>query len=593
MLHHPALQKIQRRTGPEASALGPLPPLVQRLYSQRGLLGVQEADLALERLPNPDLLSGMEALCQALLDALDSKAHLLVIGDYDADGATATCVALEGLRRLGFKNIGYQVPNRFTSGYGLGPDLVESAAQRGATVLLTVDTGISSLEGVEAANARGIRVLITDHHLPGPDLPKAFAIVNPNLPGDPFPSKALAGVGVMFYVLLGLRRRLRLSAQFEREGRPEPELASLLDLVALGTVADVVPLDQTNRILVRQGIERIRKGRARPGLAALIEASAKDPDRLRAQDLGFLIGPRLNAAGRLDDMSLGIECLLAGSMESARPMAQALSELNQARRRIEEDMKREARMQIESLAADEVAPPIPCLYHEDWHQGVVGIVASRIKERLHRPVIAFAPDENEPDLLKGSARSIPQIHIRDALADLAARRPGLILKFGGHAMAAGLTLRASRLDEFKAALSALAVERNYPLEDGLIVWSDGPLRPEELTSQIARQIEEAGPWGQNFPEPLFDGDFDVVSHRIVGTHHLKMSLRHAAGGHLVEAIAFNLETPARWLRCQRIRAVYSLELNVFRGRAQPQLRIESMTCRDSQPPEGALAPQST
>ena len=576
MRHHPSRQRIERHQSAGQPSLLSLPPLIERLYTHRGIRQPADADLALARLPDPDRLSGMEHLCEHLLAALTQQARILIVGDYDADGATATSVALRGLKALGFRHVNYRVPNRFRSGYGLGPELVEMAAEAGTDWLLTVDNGMSSHEGVLAAKARGMGVLITDHHLPGSSLPEAEAIVNPNLPGDSFPSKALAGVGVLFYVLLGLRRRLRDRQYFVTQGIPEPVLSNLLDLVALGTVADVVPLDQTNRILVHHGLERIRSGRACPGILALIETAGRSATELRSSDLGYLIAPRLNAAGRLDDMSLGINCLLAPTIESARPLAAELGSLNEARRSIEMDMRRAAEAQMATLGPEEADALIPCLYQHDWHQGVVGILASRIKDRLHRPVIALAPDDQETDLLKGSARSIPGLHIRDLLADVAAAHPGLLRRFGGHAMAAGLTLSADRLRDFRAAIEEAALRRGMTRPEEKTLWSDGALSASDLSTRTARQIEAAGPWGQNFPEPLFDGQFDVLAQRIVGDHHLKMTLRPQDGENPIEAIAFQLEAPGQWLRCQRIRAAFRLEINSFRGRSEPQLRIDYM-----------------
>jgi single-stranded-DNA-specific exonuclease len=473
--------------------------------------------------------------------------------------------------------VDYLVPNRFEYGYGLTPEIVELAAQRQPDLLLTVDNGISSHEGVTAAQSRGMKVLVTDHHLPGATLPSADAIVNPNLPGEDFPSRSLAGVGVMFYVLMALRQALREDGHFQRTQTPEPNLGQLLDLVALGTVADVVPLDHINRILVHQGLQRIRAGQAQPGLLALLEAAGRKPGQTTASDLGFFVGPRINAAGRLDDMSLGIECLLTGSPDTAREMAAELNSLNRDRRGIEDQMKREALAILEQLDTGSAeARAGLCLFQEDWHQGVVGLVASRIKDRIHRPVIAFAPADAEPDQLKGSARSIPGIHIRDVLADIATRHPTLITRFGGHAMAAGLSLDRERFDEFAAAFDTEVQGHAEDVDLEHTLHSDGSLATSEISLATAELLETAGPWGQGFPEPLFDGRFTVAGSRIVGERHLKMVLKPAGGQQLIDAIAFGLDNPGEWLRCQEIQAAYRLDVNEFRNNRTVQLRVEYM-----------------
>jgi single-stranded-DNA-specific exonuclease len=473
--------------------------------------------------------------------------------------------------------VDYLVPNRFEYGYGLTPEIVELAAQRQPELLLTVDNGISSHEGVTAAQSQGMRVLVTDHHLPGTTLPTADAIVNPNLPGEDFPSRSLAGVGVMFYVLMALRQALREDGHFQRIQTPEPNLGQLLDLVALGTVADVVHLDHINRILVHQGLQRIRAGQAQPGVLALLEAAGRKPSQTTASDLGFFVGPRINAAGRLDDMSLGIECLLTGNPDAAREMAAELNSLNRDRRGIEDQMKREALAILEQLDTGSAeARAGLCLFQEDWHQGVVGLVASRIKDRIHRPVIAFAPADAEPDQLKGSARSIPGIHIRDVLADIATRHPTLITRFGGHAMAAGLSLDRERFVEFAAAFDTEVQGHAEDVDLEHTLHSDGSLATSEISLATAELLENAGPWGQGFPEPLFDGRFTVAGSRIVGERHLKMVLKPAGGQQLIDAIAFGLDNPGEWLRCQEIQAAYRLDVNEFRNNRTVQLRVEYM-----------------
>ena len=560
-----------------SGALGSLPSLLQRIYSGREVQDVASTLLSLDHLPDPDLLLGMDAICQLLIEALGNDQKITVVGDYDADGATATALALKGLKALGFHKVDYLVPNRFVSGYGLSSQLIDQALLRGTSVILTVDNGISSHEAVRIARSKGLKVLITDHHLPGPELPEAHAIVNPNLPGDPFPGKALAGVGVLFYVLLGLRRRLRQSGTFESEGRPEPSLGEFLDLVALGTVADLVPLDQTNRILVHQGLRRIRSGKASPGIKALIMISEKKDQSFQSRDLGFSLAPRLNAAGRLEDMALGIECLLSEDLNPALEIANRLGALNQERRQIEQEMRLQASEQLESLElSDRPRHPVPCLFHEEWHQGVIGILASRIKEALDQPVIAFAVNDQDPTELKGSARSVPGIHIRDLLANVACRDPSLIRRFGGHAMAAGLSIARSSLVAFQDALEEEARGQGIPDLPSPELASDGPLAVNELSVANAMLIADAGPWGQSFPEPLFDGIFEVIAPRVVGERHLKMSLRPEGGLELVDAIAFQLEKPHAWLRCTQIKAAYRLDLNTFRGKTSLQLKIEYM-----------------
>ena len=578
MLYHPVRKKIIRRTPVQGTPrIAELPPLLQRLYSARDVSEADELDRSLGRLPAPSRLSGMAAMVEQLIDAIRHDRSLLVIGDYDADGATATAVAVKGLRALGLKRVDYLVPNRFEYGYGLTPEIVELAAQRQPDLLLTVDNGISSHEGVTAAQSRGMKVLVTDHHLPGATLPSANAIVNPNLPGQDFPSRSLAGVGVMFYVLMALRQALREDGYFQCAQIPEPNLGQLLDLVALGTVADVVPLDHINRILVHQGLQRIRAGQAQPGILALLEAAGRKPGQTTASDLGFFVGPRINAAGRLDDMSLGIECLLTGNPDAAGEMAAELNSLNRDRRGIEDQMKREALAILEQLDTGGAGAHAGlCLFQEDWHQGVVGLVASRIKDRIHRPVIAFAPSDAEPNQLKGSARSIPGIHIRDVLADIATRHPTLITRFGGHAMAAGLSLDRERFDEFAAAFEMEVQRHAKEVDLEHAIHSDGSLDTGEISLATAELLETAGPWGQGFPEPLFDGQFTVAGCRIVSERHLKMVLKPAGGQQLIDAIAFGLDNPGEWLCCQEIQAAYRLDVNEFRNNRTVQLRVEYM-----------------
>ncbi|MBP7823616.1 single-stranded-DNA-specific exonuclease RecJ [Pseudomonas fluvialis] len=562
--------RIEVRPLPEQMPdLGELPALLARLYAARGVRSAEELDKALGRLLPYQQLKGIEGAVDLLVQALQQRQRILIVGDFDADGATASSVGVLGLRQLGAAQVDYLVPNRFEYGYGLTPEIVAVALQRQPDLLVTVDNGISSVEGVAAAKAAGLRVLVTDHHLPGPQLPAADAIVNPNQPGCSFPSKSLAGVGVMFYVLLALRARLREMSWFV--GRAEPNLAELLDLVALGSVADVVPLDANNRILVHQGLARIRAGRARPGLRAILEVAGRDHRRISSTDLGFILGPRLNAAGRLDDMSLGIECLLCEDEALARDMAVQLDQLNQDRKAIEQGMQREALAQLKDLPLDDL-PYGLCLFEPDWHQGVIGILASRLKERYHRPAIAFA--DAGDGLLKGSARSVPGLHIRDALDAVAARHPGLISKFGGHAMAAGLSLPQEHFGAFAVAFDA-EVRRQLSADDltGRLL-SDGQLQVGEFNLELARALRHAGPWGQHFPEPLFHGRFQLVQQRLVGERHLKLQLKTECGSQALDGIAFNIDREqwpnanVRW-----VELAYKLDLNEYRGNESVQLLV--------------------
>lgn len=557
--------------------LGDLPPLLTRIYAARGVAHAAELEKGLARLLPAHLLKGMDAAVQLLSQALERRQRILIVGDFDADGATASCVGVLGLRMLGAAHVDYLVPNRFDYGYGLTPEIVAVALERQPDLLVTVDNGISSLEGVAAAQAAGLKVLVTDHHLPGAQLPAADAIVNPNQPGCEFPSKALAGVGVMFYVLLALRAHLRSNGWFAQQNIQEPNLAELLDLVALGSVADVVPLDANNRILVHQGLARIRAGRARPGLQAILNVARRDHRRLVSTDLGFIVGPRLNAAGRLDDISLGIECLLCEDADGALWRAQQLEQLNQDRKHIEQSMQREALVQLKDLPLDNL-PFGLCLFEPEWHQGVIGILASRMKERYHRPVIAFA-DAGE-GLLKGSARSIPGLHIRDTLDAVAARFPELISKFGGHAMAAGLSLQAVHYEAFAKAFDA-EVRRQLTADDltGRI-YSDGCLAAHEFDLQLAQQLRHAGPWGQRFPEPLFHGDFKIISQRLVGEKHLKLVLQSAQNAPALDAIAFNIDLDV-WPNptIHHAQVAYTLDINEFRGNQSLQLMVSSISPR--------------
>ena len=562
---------IQRNTATSGQLPDDIHPVLRRVYAARAIDSIDELDYSLDTLLPPSLLGGMDKAVALLQAAIIERQRILVVGDFDADGATSCALSLRALRALGAADVHYLVPNRFEYGYGLTPEIVAVAAGQEPDLIMTVDNGISSIEGVAAAREQGIRVLITDHHLPGEQLPAADAMVNPNLPGDAFPSKNLAGVGVAFYVMLALRAQLRAIGWFATRGLPEPNLGLYLDLVALGTVADVVPLDRNNRTLVHQGIRRIQAGRCVPGIQALLEIAGRGLQRVVAADMGFAVGPRLNAAGRLDDMSVGIECLLSDDPGAARDMATRLDNMNRDRKHIESDMQSRALDVIAALELkDDELPLGLCLFDPDWHQGVIGILAARIKERFHRPVIAFARSgEGE---LKGSARSVTGLHIRDALDAVAVRHPGLIDKFGGHAMAAGLSLAEANYPAFAVAFNE-EVARHLSVDDLTgIIYSDGELTAQELSLDTAQLLRDASPWGQGFPSPLFDGKFRVVTQRVVGEKHLKMTLQPADGNNQIDGIAFN--TTVLPSGCQQVHMAYRLDANEYRGIVSPQLIIE-------------------
>lgn len=568
-------KKILRRPSPDTTPdWGQnLPPLLRRLYAARGVTSDDQLTYTLKHLASPMDLRGVDRAVALLAEAITSQQRVLVLGDFDADGATSTAVAMLGLGMLGLNDIDFRVPSRFSDGYGLTPGIIHRLRDEGALpdLLVTVDNGISAVEGVRAARELGIRVVVTDHHLAGETLPEADAIVNPNQPGCPFLSKNAAGVGVMFYVLTALRKHLREQGLLPE---PQPNLGNLLDLVALGTVADVVPLDHNNRIFVEQGLRRIRQGEARPGILALLEVAGRDYSEISSTDLGFVVGPRLNAAGRLDDMSVGIACLLADSRDEAQRLARELDTFNRERRTIEKDMKTQAQDLLASMSLDiEGLPWGLALFDTDWHQGVIGILAARIREQTHRPTIAFAPDDNGEDI-KGSARSIPGLHIRDVLAVVDARHPGMMKKFGGHAMAAGMTLSRGDLDAFSDAFDR-AVRDTLRAEDlEAAITTDGPLSPDELHLETATLLKRAGPWGQHFPEPLFDGNFRVVSQRIVGENHLKLVLQPEEGGAIIDGIAFNTGPEVPDYTRTGARVVYKPDANTFRGRTNLQLLVD-------------------
>lgn len=549
-----------------------LHPLLRRLYSARSVRSAQELELTLDQLIPVGQLAGIDAAVELLCKHFALGSRIIVVGDFDADGATSTALVVRHLTRLGFAHVGFLVPNRFEYGYGLTPEIVRLASAQQPALIITVDNGISSHAGVAEANALGIETLVTDHHLPAATLPAAAAIVNPNAPGDAFPSKALAGVGVAFYLMAALTRVMQARVLHPKP----PSVADLLDLVALGTVADLVPLDRNNRILVQQGLRRIRAGRCLPGIAALLEAANRSPATVIASDLGFQVGPRLNAAGRLDDMTIGIKCLLTDDLYEARMLAGRLTQLNHDRRELESQMQQDAMVALGDLIDAAQLPLGVCLFDESWHQGVVGLVASRVKDRVHRPVIALA--RADATSLKGSARSVAGVHIRDVLDAIASRHPGLIDKFGGHAMAAGLTLPAARLEDFRAAFDA-EVNRWMTMEDATgIVYSDGELSAAELTLEIAFLLRESGPWGQAFPEPLFDGCFEVRNVRVLGERHLKMTVRSPTGP-VCEAIAFRHfdhdDAPVVAAN-SRVELAYRLDVNQYNGTQRLQLVVEHL-----------------
>jgi len=578
---HTRVRKIHRRNHVISDELrqASLHPVLKRIYANRDISGLCQLDYSLNRLINYNQLKGIDAAADLVADAVINNQAILIVGDYDADGATSTALVVRALRRFASGHVGYLVPNRFEYGYGLTPEIVAVAADYSPALLITVDNGISSIDGVRAAKQRGIKVVITDHHLPAERLPDADAIVNPNQPGCPFASKSIAGVGVAFYLMLAVRGALRARAWFN-EQRLEPNMAELLDLVALGTVADVVPLDENNRILVQQGIRRIRAGKACAGIRALFQAAGREITRCSSTDLGFFIGPRLNAAGRLEDMSAGVECLTTDSAATAEAIASELNELNSQRKNIEQGMLTEALADMEALLVtletDQLQAGV-CLYNSDWHQGVIGLLASRIKERFHRPVVAFAnaKDDADSDEIKGSARSIHGLHIRDVLDAIASRHPGLIQKFGGHAMAAGLSISKHNYEAFKQAFEqeVAALLSEEALEE--VVETDGGIESDQMSLETAQVIETAGPWGQHFPEPVFDNRFEVLNWKVVGDKHLKMQLRLDQGNKTVDAIAFNTladDLPAS----EHVHVAYRLNVNEFRNNRSLQLIVDCM-----------------
>lgn len=577
--------EIQRRPEPDLSLLpDSIAPILKRIYINRGVTSLEQLQTAVRSLHSYQKMHGINDAVQLLFEAIQHNKRIIVVGDFDADGATSSALSVLALRMLGSHNVDYLVPNRFEDGYGLSPEVVDQAIEIGAQVIMTVDNGVSSIEGVRYAKQQGLKVLVTDHHLPGHELPDVDAMVNPNLQECAFPSKALAGVGVAFYLMMALCVHMRKNGWFEQQGMAEPKLMELVDLVALGTVADVVPLDENNRILVHQGLQRIRAGKARPGIQALIEVAKRDARRIVASDFGFALGPRINAAGRLDDMSFGVELLMSNNIHAARRMASELDGLNQTRKEIEEGMKQEAMAFCERLQFGENSklPHGLVLFQRDWHQGVIGILASRVKDKFHRPVIAFA-DGGEGSI-KGSCRSIPGLHMRDTLDRIDTQNPGLIVKFGGHAMAAGLTILEKDFERFaKLFDEAVKNELDEAVLKGVIV-SDGELKPEEFSMHTAELLRSGGPWGQAFPEPLFDGEFKVLHQKLVGEKHLKLMLEPLHKGYptniMIDGIAFNVDL-RRWpdASVKTVRLAYKLDINEFRGNQSLQLMIDHIEAK--------------
>lgn len=577
---------IKRRPIPDTIDLpDTFHPVIKRVLAARDVKTVKELDYSLQNLFSYTSLLGINDAVTLLYEALVKQARILIVADYDADGATSCTVAMKALQQMGAKKVGFLVPNRKKHGYGLTPEIVEFALKEsflaytppgeGADLLITVDNGISSISGVETAKEKGMRVLITDHHLPGKKLPAAEAIINPKQEGDLFPSKNLCGAGVIFYVMMALRAHLRDNAWFSVQGIQQPNLANLLDLVALGTVADVVTLDYNNRILIEQGLRRIRADYCCPGIRALVRISGCEPSNLVASDLAFYLGPRLNAAGRMGDMSDGIACLLSDNDYSAKRHAQFLESFNKERRLEEAHMQLGALKMLDEL--DDIDMPIGlCLLNEKWHQGVVGILAARIKDRLHRPVIIFTHDKD--NLIRGSGRSVQGVHLRDIIEMIGTRHPGMITFFGGHAMAAGLTIPRTQFEAFQQIFDEEV--RKYLSADDLhgVIYSDGALSDDDFNLELAEQLRMLTPWGHHFPEPIFDGEFEVLERRLLKDKHLKMRVRSQSGGIPIDVIAFNTELPDD---VNQVRLAYHLNVNLYRGLKSVQLMAKNVVASDS------------
>lgn len=566
---------IIRRNIPSVNEadFGAYPPILKRIYAGRNIQSKKSLDYSLIQLLPTQLLSGIDLATQLLANAIQQQQKLLIVADFDVDGATSCTLAVRALKKLGAKYVDYIVPNRFEYGYGLTPEIVDLLSVKQPDVIITVDNGISSIDGVKAAKDKGYQVVVTDHHLPGEQLPDADAIINPNLPDDNFPSKCIAGVGVIFYVMLALRTTLRELNWFSKMGIEQPNMAHFLDLVALGTVADVVSLDHNNRIMVEQGIRRIRADACGEGIKALIQIAGKNQADLTTSDLGFALAPRLNAAGRLEDMSQGIECLLTDQSQKAIQLARQLDRLNKERKSIESDMKYQAYEIMSTLSEQQQQDQFGiCLYNSEWHQGVIGILASRIKEKHHRPVFIFAPQDET--MLKGSGRSIAAIHLKDILDQITREHPALIEKFGGHAMAAGMTIKQENYPQFSTLFNAAVEQQIDQAHLRNVVETDGELQPDEITINIAELLRKAGPWGQGFPEPLFDGCFNITEHKVVGEKHLKMTLQHPDHALQINAIAFNVSEQLDHVNNGLANFVYRLDINEYKGYKNPQLIIE-------------------
>ncbi|WP_273050077.1 single-stranded-DNA-specific exonuclease RecJ [Pseudoalteromonas sp.] len=550
-----------------------LHPVIKQIYANRHVFSADELDNSVATLHDFKLFKDIDKASDLLIEALKAQSHILIVGDFDADGATSTATLMQGLSMFGFKHLDYLIPDRFSLGYGLSPALAEQIVQIKPDLVITVDNGISCIAGIDILKAVGIKVLVTDHHLQGEQLPNADAIVNPNRHECDFPSKSIAGVGVAFYLLIALRSAMRDLGYFEQQS--PPNLANLLDIVALGTVADVVALDANNRTLVHQGLARIRSGKTRPGITALIEVANRNAARLSASDFGFSLAPRLNAAGRLDDMSLGIACLLSTDINQARSIASELDSLNFARREIEQGMQAQAQAVLDRLAFnDDNIPDAICLFQDDWHQGVIGILAGRLKEKYHRPTVIFAGGENGE--IKGSCRSIEGLHMRDLLEGLNTADPHLINKFGGHAMAAGLSINEQHFNDFKKAFDAAVSAQLSEESKRCIVFSDGELPNDCFTMEFAQLLKQSGPWGQQFPEPVFEHTFEIIQQRIVGEKHLKLVLKHQSG-RLVDAIAFGIDVK-EWpdTEAKFVKLAYQLDINEFRGKFTLQLIVREL-----------------
>ncbi len=565
---------VSRTTAEQADLALDIHPVLRQIMLSRGVNNADDFELPLRNLLNPDSLLNIEKAVVLLQEVLEAQGKILIVGDFDADGATSTALLKLCLQEFGFDQVDYLVPNRFEFGYGLTPEIVEVAKTREPALIITVDNGIASFEGVARAKALGIRVLVTDHHLPAEQLPDADCILNPNQKDCPFPSKCIAGVGVVYYLMLAFRTALREQGWFENSGNPEPNMMQFLDIVALGTVADVVPLDSNNRCLVKHGLSLIQQGRSRPGINALLDIAGKNRLNLNAGDLGFVLGPRLNAAGRLDDMSLGIECLLAEKPDHAFQLAQQLDDLNKDRRSIEQRMKDEALSLLADIDVESEQRQGLCLFNPDWHQGVVGILASRLKDRFHLPVIVFAQSTEDSSEIKGSARSVPGLHIRDLLDLIATNNPKLLSRFGGHAMAAGLSLKLEDFPVFEQVYYTALDQTLDPTLLEQIVYTDGALPEECLDLSFAELLQQAGPWGQHFTEPLFRDVFEVQGARVLGNKHLKLMLQLPGANTLIDAIAFNVDTDLLDKKLKNIEILYRLQVNDFRGQRSAQILIE-------------------